>query len=33
VSRELLVGTVPRALLHCAHRPVLVVPAETLPAG
>ncbi|MFW3169166.1 universal stress protein [Geodermatophilus sp. CPCC 206100] len=33
VSRELLVGSVPVALLHCAHRPVLVVPAEPSPAG
>jgi nucleotide-binding universal stress UspA family protein len=31
VSRELLVGSVPRALLHCAHRPVLVVPSA--PSG
>lgn len=28
-SRELLVGHVSRALLHCAHRPVLVVPNRT----
>jgi nucleotide-binding universal stress UspA family protein len=28
-SRELLVGSVPRTLLHCAHRPVLVVPSVT----
>ncbi|RBY75477.1 universal stress protein [Geodermatophilus sp. TF02-6] len=27
-SRELLVGHVSRALLHCAHRPVLVVPGS-----
>ncbi|MGY1689754.1 universal stress protein [Geodermatophilus sp. SYSU D01105] len=30
-SRELLVGSVPRALLHCAHRPVLVVPPAPAP--
>ncbi|NEK58358.1 universal stress protein [Geodermatophilus sabuli] len=27
-SRELLVGSVPSSLLHCAHRPVLVVPSS-----
>jgi nucleotide-binding universal stress UspA family protein len=30
-SRELLVGSVPKTLLHCAHRPVLVVPSA--PSG
>jgi nucleotide-binding universal stress UspA family protein len=32
-SRELLMGSVPRALLHCAHRPVLVVPAAPAPTS
>ncbi|MGY1709562.1 universal stress protein [Geodermatophilus sp. SYSU D00758] len=32
-SHELLVGSVPTALLHCAHRPVLVVPSSPVPGS